>query len=88
MTNEELLVKAIKDYPPGTIIQSVRGGKNGSSGHNTIETIGESPFYFFNENYVDITSKDITGFIWSKINRWAKIISNPQSLVNNNYNLF
>jgi len=85
MTKEQLLEKAKKDYPIGTVYGCVRFGydknKEGYKGISTVEKTDEIKYFTYTSNgnfgdEIDIYSK---GFIYSK-GKWAEIISKPEEV--------
>lgn len=72
MVTQEMLDKAIREYPIGTIVESAYNGdeylvdrKPKFSGYD----ITAGPYIYYNE-------------------KWAKILSTPEPIINNTYDLW
>lgn len=69
MNREELLIKAIKDYPIGTVVDSLGGYRNEKV--NSVE--------FNGDKIRTVTYNNNRGILFnSTTNKWANIISLPE----------
>ena len=81
MTNDKLLEFARKNYPPGTLIKYLSFNIDAE---DTKQLIGSNPFKIYNNR--DISSVDISGFVYCK-GRWAERIGNTVKVeINEDYN--
>jgi hypothetical protein len=90
MTNEELIAKAKKDYPIGTVYNSTGGWKDCIICKDSIFLCKDSIFLFNGTTIRHMVNNKFRGEIYRQYKmKWAEIITKPQpKKVQLNYEIY